>query len=296
MWTFLLAVIAFSSIAFLVYIGSLMVGIQKSARKHKEEAEAKATADAELERKREEELEKTRPLREARMKLASEYQKEIDKGWQVFISSNKPVTTASVAKVGHEDKYHYYHEPYDAEVDDKAEVYHEEQYGNDYDDFRDAYVVSIGDFEVGELTENTINKIEQHTPWDDAVYSVASVREDSAGKPRIRLNVYEQYTAVPGHREWPMGLRGINFEGRAEIVKENGASICKLDPTTYEGEPAVRVLDALDREMGWVPKEHAAEVTNHINKGKISKARIDNIEYKEDQVYARLFLLIKNYI
>lgn len=295
MWVFLLVVITFSSIAFLVYIGSLVFGSQGNAPKHNEKAEAKAVADAELELNREKEFERAKPLREARARLATEYQEEVNKGWKVFISSNKPVTTVSVAKLGHEDKYHHYFDPYDAEANDKTEVYREEQYGNNYDDFRDAYVVSINDFEVGELTENTINKIEQYIPWDDAAYSVASVREDSTGKTKLKLNVFEKYTETPGHREWSMDLKGINFEGRSEIVRENGASICKLEPTEYEGEPAVRVLDALGREMGWVPKEHAAEVTNHVNKGKISKARIDRIEQKEDKTYAKLFLLIKNF-
>lgn len=284
MWFFGLVLIV------LVLAGALYAHFKRetSAQKKKELAEA--------EREIEERREKMRPTIEAREKLAAEYQAEIDKGWQVFVNSNKPVATVSVAKIGHEDKYHIYFDPDDAEVGDKAEVYYDQQYFDDFDNFRDAYVVSIDDRDVGELTEGTINKIDQYTPWDDAAYAVAKVREDSAGKIRLSLNVFERYEEIPGHRTWPMNLRGTNYDGRAETVRENGPTICKLDATTYEGEPAVRVLDVLDRELGWVPKEYAEEVIKYINKGKISEARIDNIEVKDDKIYAVLFLLIKNYL
>lgn len=277
------------------FVVLILVGVVSTFFKHETSAQKKMNS-VKADHGKEDQFEKMRPVREARRKLAAEYQAEIDKGWQVFVNSNEPVTTVPVTKIGHEDKYHIYDDPDDAEVGDKAEVSYDQQFGDDFDNFRDAYVVSVDDHEIGELTESAINKIDQYTPWDDAAYSVAKVREDSAGKIRLSLNVFENCEEIPGHRTWPMNLKGTNYDDRAETVKENGPTICKLDATTFEGEPAVRVLDVLDRELGWVPKEYAEEVIKYINKGKISEARIGNIETKEDKIYAILFLLIKNYL
>jgi hypothetical protein len=238
----------------------------------------------------------TEPLWVAREQLAIEYEKELAKGLEHIISNEKPLIIVSVSKIGHEDKYHFYYDIYDVEPGDMAEVYVDDQVGDDFDDQRFPYVVSIGGDDVGELTENAIEKVEEHTPWDKAFYIVKSATESDSGRPMLKLSVYQAYTGIPGHRVWNMDLRGINFEGRAKILKENGENVCKLDPVTFEGEPAVRALDALDRELGWVPKEYADEVTKHINKGKISKVSVSNIKYKEDKVYANLTLVIKQFV
>lgn len=221
----------------------------------------------------------------ARLALAAEYMKEIYKGNQMVIDSSDPLTQVSVSKIGHEDNYRNYDYISDIKVGDAAEVCEESQEKFDSEVYRDAYVVEIRGRDVGELTQNAVDKIEQYVPWDAAVYSVADA---DAGKPRLKLNVYGA-----AHRTWSMDLKGINYEGRQEIVKENGASICKLEPTIFEGQPAVKVLDPLDREMGYLPKENAGEVTDYIDQGKISRVYIDNIKTKDDLTFARVFLVIK---
>lgn len=221
----------------------------------------------------------------ARLALANEYAKEIYRGNQMVIDSCEPLAQVSVSKIGHEDNYHNYYYISGVETGDAAEVAGEMQEKFDSETYRDAYVVEVKGREVGELTQSAIDKIEQHVPWDAAVYSVADA---DAGKPRLKLNVYGS-----AHRTWSMDLRGINFDGREKIVKENGASICKLEPTIFEGQPAVKVLDPLDREMGYLPKENAGEVTDYISQGKISRVYIDNIKTKDDKTYARVFLVIK---
>ncbi|MDY0199321.1 MAG: hypothetical protein RBR68_16080, partial [Tenuifilaceae bacterium] len=217
--------------------------------------------------------------------LATEYMKEIYKGNQMVIDSSDPLTQVSVSKIGHEDNYHNYNYISDIKVGDAAEVCEESQENFDSETYRDAYVVEVKGRDVGELTQSAIDKIEQHVPWDAAVYSVV---DTDAEKPRLKLNVYGS-----AHRTWSMDLRGINFEGREEILKENGAAICKLEPTIFEGQPAVKVLDPLDREMGYLPKENAGEVTDYISQGKISRVYIDNIKTKDDKTYAHVFLVIK---
>lgn len=267
----------------------------KLSKKDDKKTEDDSNISSEIERKREVDFEKTRPLREARTLLSIKYQEEIDKGWKNLVDRNKPVTTVSVSKIAHEDKYHFYWDIGGVKAGDKAEVASDYQEREDGEAWREAYVVSVEGSEVGELTESSIEKIERFTVWDEAAYVVKEANDDG-DRPVLKLDVYESHTEIPGHRSWSMDLMGINYEGRDAIVKENGAGVCKLEPTTYEDEPAVKVLDALDREMGWVPKEYAQEVTNHLIKGKISRVRIDNIKHKDDNIYAKLFLLIKNYL
>ncbi|MGI6507173.1 MAG: hypothetical protein ACOX4A_02140 [Saccharofermentanales bacterium] len=233
-------------------------------------------------------------LREARIKLNLEYIARVAEGAKVYFAKTKPIMKVSVAKVGHCDAYHFYSEP---DIGDPESCivdvswdtqYHEENYDRE----REAYVVSIDGAEVGELSNATVEKIEDEIPFYRAKFNVASIKDDG-DKVRIKLNVFE-CEGTPGHRSWPLDLMGINYEGRDKLLKDYGSTVAKLEPTEYDGEPAVKVLDPIDRELGWIPKEHAAEITNKIKSGVISQVRVDNIKIVDDKTYAKVFLTIRN--
>lgn len=287
MWVFVFA--------FVVIVIGMILSVGRKTPEKSEVVDAVEQSHPEIDEERELQKEKIRQRREAKTILAIRYQEEIDKGWQQLVELNEPVTTVSVSKIGHEDKYHFYDDINGVQVGDKATVELDLQGHENGEAWREAYVVSINDSEIGELTEGTIEKIEQFVPIHNAAYAVAQVKDDG-DRATLKLAVYNGNSEIPGHRVWSMDLRGTNHDGRDVALKENGAGVCKLEPTTYENEPAIRVLDVLDRELGWVPKEYAAEVTKHINNGKISKVYVDNIRNVDDKVFAKLFLVIKNYL
>lgn len=67
---------------------------------------------------------------------------------------------------------------------------------------RDSFeVVSIDGAEVGELSNATVEKIEDEMPFYRAKFSVASINDDG-DKAQVRLNVFE-CDGIPGHRSWP---------------------------------------------------------------------------------------------
>lgn len=192
--------------------------------------------------------------RKANRALHEIYDLEIQKGYHLFINNNEPVTSISVSKISHENKYHSYSDADFAEVGDYVEVYEDEQYGDSWSDSQYVYVVSIGGSEVGELSESVMDKIHEYVDGDNAVYAVKQV-DTSGDKTKLKLNVYERDSEIPGHRTWSMDLRGTNYEGRDIIIKEIGSVVCKLEATNYEGEPAIKVTDAIDRIIGWAPKD-----------------------------------------
>lgn len=233
-------------------------------------------------------------LKEARIKLNLEYEEKISEGTKAYFAKTKPIMKVSVTKVGHCDAYHFYSEPSISDPEScVVDVSRDTQYHEDnYDKERDAYVVSIDGAEVGELSNATVEKIEDEMPFYRAKFSVASINDDG-DKAQVRLNVFE-CDGIPGHRSWPLDLRGINYEGRDKLLKDYGSTVAQLEVAEYDGEPAVKVLDPLGRELGWIPKEHVAEITNKIKSGVISQVRVDNIKTVDDKTYAKVFLAIRN--
>lgn len=238
-------------------------------------------------------------IRMARKDLAEQHYQRAEEAAYAAIEAMTPQLTVSVSKVGHEDHYHIYRFPSEEDVGKLAEVdltyqYHDE---NDEKD-REAYVVSVDGREYGELSERTIEKIESEIgDLHSSFFAVKSCTEgEDTESMKMRLSVYNNGSAcAPGNRIWKIDLVGINYEGRAEILKEGGAGYCILEPTEYEGEPAVKVLDPLHREIGWVEKELAPEICQKIRTDKITSTRVDNIREQDGKTYANLFLLIRKF-
>lgn len=228
-------------------------------------------------------------LKEVKKEMLNSYYVKVEEAKSYMIRHSKPVTKVTVSAVGKADDYSFYSCPDESMgVNSKVEVSKDYQVNNNGRE-KEVFVVSVDGQEIGELSKTMINKIEEFV-WDaeTAGYSV-----DKIGKNSLSLNVYDPgKSGVPGHRKWKLPIVGINFEGREKNLHLTGSGICKLTPTTYEGEAAVRVEDALGSHIGWVPKNDAGEIKEKIENNEISAAFIQDIENKEGKTFANINLMI----
>lgn len=137
-----------------------------------------------------------------------------------------------------------------------------------------------------------VERIEEKIPFNKTKFNVVSI-SDGGEKVRTRLNVFE-CDGIPGHRSWPLDLKGTSYKERDKLLKDRESTVARLETMKHEGDPAVKVPDPLDCELGWIPKEHAAEITDKLNTGSISQVRVDNIKIVDDKTYAKVFLMIRS--
>lgn len=191
---------------------------------------------------------------------------------------SKPVTTFSVSKVGEYNDFHYYDTPSEDYVGEVAEVDEDVQYDLK-DREREVHVVNVRGSSIGEVTNSTVEKLNEITDnFYDLIYIVASVTEtDDPERPRVKIAAYDipESSVV---RVWRLPLVGIPYNNRSKRLVACGIGIYGLKVTSYENAPAIMVLDPFGNDVGFIPKEHAEEVTNYYNEGRITCARVSKIE------------------
>lgn len=219
-----------------------------------------------------------RRLGQQRAVLTGERYRKIDAAKAAKVDRSRPVTTFSVSKVGESNDYHYYDLPGEDCVGEIAEIVDDIQYGsNDHE--RSAYVVNVNGLSIGEVTPSTILKLEDVSDnYQDLTYKIESVKLDEYGESaKVKMGVYDVKDSNVA-RTWRMPLVGIPYNNRAKRLRACGTGTYNLKVTSYEGAPAVMILDPFGNDVGFVPKEHAAEVAKYYQDGRITRIRVVKID------------------
>ena len=190
----------------------------------------------------------------------------------------KPIKTFSVSKVGELNDFHCYDTPDEEYVGKEADVNEDIQFNTNFRE-REVYIVNVDGSDIGEVTNSTAEKLREATDnFCELIYIVASVTEtDDPEVPKVKIAAYD----IPDSsivRVWKMPLVGIPYNNRSQRLHACGVGIYGLEITSYEGKPAVMILDPFGKDVGFIPKEHAEEVANYYNEDRITCVRVSKID------------------
>lgn len=261
---------------------------QNKIEKEKEKIRAQELA-AETLRIKNEQIEKEK--KELAVKQAEnlakhqEYLKKLRIDNLVRIEKEKPLMKTSIVKIGEMNNYHdYTYLYYEVEVGDALTFSSETQHHDDnYEKEREAIVVSHDSGDIGEISNATMEKIEEYGYDYSNVIGIVNYVDTESEPQKIKVSIYPEHPSEDYRyiHTYVTGTKYNNEDGSSRQMFINDLTVKDkviLVSSLYNGKPAVEVYTISNKMIGYLPKELAVEICNKIKKNVIDSVIIDDIK------------------
>lgn len=264
-FVYLFAII--TGIIIIAFVGSAISGMVKESKRVKEETERKRIYEEEK-RNREPQVK----LNEEKQKTHLERDETIIKD---LLKNSKPEMTFAISRIGDESFYYSYYDIEPNHVGSEIEIISDEQFHETSDKTRYANIVVLDKRQVGEISDSTRNKIDDH---DDPFLCIIKV-ENTGERIKARAGAFQKRP----WRTFKSYVAGTKFDNRQDNIEYlRFDDHLKVELSQFEGEPAVELWGGQGM-VGYIPKDLASEITERHSNGTLRFIKVSNV-YKKDGV------------
>jgi hypothetical protein len=208
-----------------------------------------------------------------------EEQRKIFEKYLSILDNKRPIVTLSVTRTKKHDNLYRMTVGLDVVIEE------------DYDAEAPKYIVSNGPYEIGELSQASVDKLEDNgiDSFDDALFLISAIDEEK-GTCKISVYLPNSNYNEDGCRLLVtpiMGTKYHNDDGssRTDILSQmNEGDELQLEVTEYDGKPAVAVTNLSGQRLGFIKKEFSVEFSNKIKRNIIGKVYLTNIHVTNERV------------